>query len=204
MLRETVERSIWHHSQVSNICLLSNQYCDNTNVKLFLRFLPVHSIFEKQCENFKKRSPQVHQLELRSNYSFARLKTIGFFSEYTFNLLVVMQQSFISSRQGILLYIEAAEWEDWCTVFSWRIFCVFGCSEGNAVVLYSNISKHKECFSKGAWRSCVLTFHLKISSPLVLWKMLPESCGNTCSSNRHTQILFSLLTNESWEEILSC
>lgn len=63
---------------------------------------------------------------------------------------------------------------------------MFGCSEGNAVVLYSNISKHKEWFSKGAWRSCVLTFHLKISSPLVLWKMLPESCGNTCSSNRHT------------------
>lgn len=63
---------------------------------------------------------------------------------------------------------------------------MFGCSEGSVVVLYSNINKHKECFSKGAWRSCVPTFHLKISSPLVLRKMLPESCENTHSSNRHT------------------
>lgn len=45
-LRETVERSIWHHSQVSNLRVLSNQYCDDMTVKPFLGYLLVHSVFQ--------------------------------------------------------------------------------------------------------------------------------------------------------------
>lgn len=41
--RETVERSIWHHSQVSNICVLSKWNCDDMNVKPFLGCFPVYS-----------------------------------------------------------------------------------------------------------------------------------------------------------------